>query len=49
MVVNAVFAGLGMDVPAKADMTLIGAYEPTMYGFNGGKKGVKLDDLQLGK
>jgi len=46
LVVNAVFAGLGMEVPAKADVSYVGEFVPTMYGFNGAKKGVKPDDLK---
>lgn len=41
LVVNGVFWGLGMEVPAKADVTIIGTYEPLMYGFNGFRKNVK--------
>ncbi len=41
LVVNGVFWGLGLDVPAKADVTTVGTYEPLMYGFKGFTKGVK--------
>jgi hypothetical protein len=41
LVVNGVFWGLGMEVPAKADVSYIGTYEPVMYGFNSFRKGVK--------
>lgn len=44
IVVNAVYWGLGMDVPAKADVTIVGEFKPTMYGFNGFIKGVKPSD-----
>jgi len=47
MLVNGVFWGLGMAVPAKADVTRVGSFEPLMYGFNGGKKGVKPADHAL--
>ena len=43
MVVNAVFWGLGMDVPPKADVSYVGEYRPTSYGFGGYKKGVKVE------
>jgi hypothetical protein len=46
LIVNGVYWELGLDVPAKADVTLVGDYQPTMYGFNGGKKGVKPADLK---
>lgn len=41
LVVNGVFWALGQDVPAKANVTPIGTYEPLMYGFNGARKNVK--------
>lgn len=41
LVVNGVFWGLGKDVPAKANVTTIGTYEPLMYGFNAARKNVK--------
>ena len=47
MVVNGVYWGLKMDVPAAADVTLTGEYHPTTYGFNGGKKGIKPADTAL--
>lgn len=40
MVVNSVFWGLELPVPAKADVTIVGSYEPTPYGFDSYKKGV---------
>jgi len=46
LIVNAVYQGLQMDVPAKADVEIVGVYEPSMYGFKGYKKGVKPADLQ---
>ena len=48
LVVNGVFWGLGLDVPAKADVSTIGTYEPIMYGFNGFRKGVKPSAHALG-
>ena len=48
-VVNATFWGLGLEVPEKAEVTPIGDYQPTMYGFKGNKTGVKPDDFVLGK
>ncbi|WP_395715608.1 ThuA domain-containing protein [Prosthecobacter sp.] len=49
MVVNATFWGLGLEVPEKADVTPVGDYNPTMYGFKGNKQGLKPDDFVLGK
>lgn len=59
LIVNGVFWGLGMEIPAKADVTPVGIYEPLMYGtkdstdakdpygFRGFKRGVKPSDHQL--
>ena len=48
LVVNAVFWGLNLDVPAKADVTIPGGeFKPTMYGFAGNQKGVKPSDYTL--
>lgn len=44
MLVNACFWGLGVDVPDKADVTLIGDYRPTQFKFEGYKRGVKPSD-----
>ncbi|MCC7374824.1 MAG: hypothetical protein IT581_09220 [Verrucomicrobiales bacterium] len=44
LVVNACLNLTGMPVPEKADVTPIGEYKPTMFGFNGYKKGVKVSD-----
>ncbi len=41
LVVNGVFWGLGLEAPAKADVSVVGSYEPLMYGFNSGHKNVK--------
>jgi hypothetical protein len=49
LVVNATFWGLGLEVPEKAEVTPIGDYQPTMYGFKGNKTGVKPDDHALSK
>lgn len=49
MVVNGVYWGLGLDVPKKADVTPVGDYKPTMYGFGEFKKGLKPDDFVMGK
>jgi len=46
LVVNGVYWGLGLEVPEKADVTLVGDYNPTMYGFKGFKTGVKVTDLK---
>jgi hypothetical protein len=40
LVVNGVYWSLGLEVPAKADVSFVGTYEPLMYGSNGFRKGV---------
>lgn len=49
LVVNSVFWGLGLEVPAKADVTFVDPFEPSMYGFDGNNKGLTPDDFGLGK
>lgn len=49
LIVNAVYWGLGLEVPARADVDFVDPFKPTMYGFNGFRKGVKPADLALGK
>ena len=39
--------GLGLDVPSKADVTYVGAYTPTAYGFDGFQKGLKPSDFVI--
>ena len=46
LIVNAAYVFTGLEVPAKADVTLVGEFKPTMYGFNGFIKGVKPGDLK---
>lgn len=46
LVVNGVFWGAGLKVPAKADVTLVGAYQPSNYQFDGFKKGTKAGDYE---
>lgn len=49
LVVNGVFWGLGLDVPARADVTYVDEYEPSFYGFEGFRKGLRPSDFALGK
>jgi hypothetical protein len=48
LIVNAAYWGLGMEnqIPEQANVEIVGEYQPTMFGFNGFKKGVKPDDLR---
>jgi hypothetical protein len=45
LLVNAAYAFTGLEVPAKAEVGLVGDYQPLPYGFGGEKKGVKPADL----
>jgi hypothetical protein len=47
LLVNSVYWGFGLDVPAKADVRLVGDFQPTEYGFNTFRRGVKPDNLVL--
>lgn len=49
MLVNGVFWGLGIEVPVKADVDLVGNYQPNRYEFDGYKKGLKGADFELAK
>ncbi|MDB6004850.1 MAG: hypothetical protein JWR15_1837 [Prosthecobacter sp.] len=49
LVVNGVFWGLGLEVPEQADVSIVGEYTPTMYGFKGNKVGVKPESFELAK
>jgi hypothetical protein len=49
LVVNAVYWGLGLDVPAKADVAFVDEYVPSFYGFDGFRKGLRPSDFELGK
>jgi hypothetical protein len=48
MLVNACYWGLGMEaqLPDKSDVTLVGDYNPTFFGFGKGKKGLKPSDFK---
>lgn len=49
LVVNAVYSFTGLEVPQKADVTVVGEYKPKMYGFGGFTKGLKPADHALTK
>ncbi len=49
LVVNGVFWGLNMKVPAKVDVTIDGVYEPTFYGFGTYQKKMTPADFLLKK
>ena len=45
LVVNAVYQSAGLPVPPRADVTPVGEFKPTFFGFGTFKKGVKPADL----
>ena len=49
LIVNAVYWGLELEVPAKADVAYVDPYEPSFYGFDGFRKGLRISDFDLGK
>ena len=49
LVVNGVYWGLGLDVPARANVTYVDPYEPSFYGFEGFRKGLRASDFEIGK
>ena len=49
MIINAVYDGLGMEVPKKTDVDYLDPYKPLFYGFNSFRKGIKPADHALGK
>jgi hypothetical protein len=49
LVVNALFNGLGMEVPKKANVDYVDPYKPLFYGFGSFRKGLKASDHAIGK
>jgi hypothetical protein len=49
LIVNGVYWGLGLDVPARADVAYVDEYKPSFYGFDGFRKGLRPSDFGLGK
>jgi hypothetical protein len=47
LIVNACYHLTGLEVPRKADVTPVGDFNPTMFGFNQYKKGVKVSEHRL--
>src|ERR1051325_7773953 len=41
LIVNSVYCGAGLEVPAKEEVGYVGAYKPSMYGFDGQIRGMK--------
>jgi hypothetical protein len=49
LVVNGVYWGLGLDIPARADVSYVDEFIPSFYGFDGFRKGLRASDFELGK
>jgi hypothetical protein len=49
LVVNAVFWGVGLDVPAKADVTYVDEYRPSKYSMKAYRRGIRPADHAIGK
>jgi len=49
LIVNAVYWGVGLDVPARANVAYVDEYIPSFYGFDGFRKGLRPADFELGK
>jgi putative heme-binding domain-containing protein len=47
LLVNAIYWGLSVDVPARADVGVVGDYAPTDYGFDAFQRGVRPQDHAL--
>jgi mono/diheme cytochrome c family protein/glucose/arabinose dehydrogenase len=47
LVANGVFWGLGLEVPAKLDVSIPGDYRPTDYGFNTYRRGLRPKDFMV--
>ncbi|QOV92407.1 hypothetical protein IPV69_11560 [Humisphaera borealis] len=47
LIVNAAYQLVGLSVPEKADVGIVGVYEPSAFGFGGYKTGLKPADYQL--
>jgi hypothetical protein len=47
LIVNGIFWGLRMNVPEKANVDIVGDFDPTMYGFNGFRKDTRPGDYDL--
>jgi hypothetical protein len=48
LLVNACYWAMGLEsrIPARADVRMVGSYDPLPFGFGGSRKGLKVSDLQ---
>jgi hypothetical protein len=49
LIVNGAYWLLGLDVPARADVTFVDEYRPSFYGFDGFRKGLRPSDFAIGR
>ncbi|MEO6567794.1 MAG: PVC-type heme-binding CxxCH protein, partial [Opitutaceae bacterium] len=49
LIVNSVYWGVGLTVPAAADVRLVDPYKPSMYGFKGYRLRLKPADYTMGQ
>jgi hypothetical protein len=49
LLVNGVYWAYGLDIPAKATVSYVDEYKPSFYSNNAFRKGMKPEDLALGK
>ena len=49
LVVNAVLAGFGLEIPERTDVRVVDPYEPAPYAFKGFRRGLTPADHALGK
>jgi len=49
MLVNACYWAVGLEdrIPPRSDVEFVGDYQPTPFGYNGFKKGVRPSDLAM--
>lgn len=47
LIVNATYVLLDLKVPEKADVSIVGDYKPSAYGFGGFQKGKKPSDFEM--
>ncbi len=48
LVMNAVYWGFNLEIPAKADVAYVDDFQPNKYSFNGFRRGIKPEDHALG-
>lgn len=49
LIVNGVYWGLGLEIPARADVAYVDEYRPSFYGFDGFRRGLRATDFELGR